>query len=364
MKNNFSLLFKKASWLVALCMLIIACENEKTEIEKVDHTEAEKVYVNLSFPNQSSVFTLGDMVTIKSQFDTLIPFTKFELWVDNELVMLDSNSVDSMVISSKKMRVGSHTALCKVFDSTKVVDIENLNFILLSDIVPKVGKFKVIRSYPHLITSFTQGLVYENGKLYEGTGLNGESALKLVNLKTGDANKELLLAQEYFGEGIAIVKNKIIQLTWKNNVGFVYNKKTFEKVKEFNYPTEGWGVTFDGTNLIMSDGSEHLFILDTANFSIIGKVQVYDDKGPVLKLNELEWVNGFVYANIWMTDYIVQIDARSGKVIKQWEMSNLLSQEDKHPKIDVLNGIAINKSTGRYFITGKNWPKLFEIELR
>lgn len=182
-----------------------------------------------------------------------------------------------------------------------------------SEIVP-VYQYRVVNIYPHDRNASTQGLVYENNILYEGTGLNGRSTIRKVDLKTGDIILIHKLPDKFFGEGITVYENKIIQLTWKSNIGFVYDRNNFELIKTFNYSTEGWGITHDGKRLIMSDGTSILHFLNPETFEEIGQVEVFDNNGSVTRLNELEYVQGEIYANIWQTDYIARIDPDTGKV--------------------------------------------------
>lgn len=223
--------------------------------------------------------------------------------------------------------------------------------------------YKVINVYPHDRNAFTQGLVFENGFLYEGTGLRGHSTLRRVELETGNILKTRQIPDQFFGEGITICENRIIQLTWQSNTGFVYDKESFELLQEFNYPTEGWGITYDGKRLIMSDGTSTLHFLDPETFNKIGRITVSDNDGPVSRLNELEYVNGEIYANVWLTDYIARISPDTGRVIGWIDLKGLLSPEDRGEVVDVLNGIAYDAANDRLFVTGKFWPKVFEIVL-
>ena len=228
--------------------------------------------------------------------------------------------------------------------------------------IPVYG-YRVVNEYPHDPDAFTQGLVYEDGILYEGTGLQGRSSLRKVELETGDVLQIHNLASEYFGEGISVVGDRIWQLTWKNKTAFLYDKETFEQVDTVQYPTEGWGLTYDGERLIMSDGTATLYFRDPQTFAQIDSVQVHDDQGPVDQLNELEYVDGLVYANVWQTDRIALIDPGSGQVVAWANLEGLLQPGDYTQPVDVLNGIAYDAAGDRLFVTGKLWPKLFEIEL-
>lgn len=223
--------------------------------------------------------------------------------------------------------------------------------------------YKIVNTYPHDTNSLTQGLIFDAGVLYESTGLMGRSTVKIVDLKTGKTLKSHELPDNYFGEGIAIIENKIIQLTWRSKTGFVYDKKTLNLIKKFSYQTQGWGITYDGKYLIISDGSAVLYFMDPNTFKVVGTLEVHGDSGKVSKLNELEYINGEIYANIWGIEKIARINPKTGRVTAWIDLSGLLSDQDKKNRVDVLNGIAFNSDKGSLFVTGKLWPKLFEIEL-
>jgi glutaminyl-peptide cyclotransferase len=226
-----------------------------------------------------------------------------------------------------------------------------------------IYSYCIVNSYPHDSNAFTQGLVYHNGILYEGTGLKGRSSLRRVELETGKILQQIDLKRQYFGEGITIWQDKIIQLTWRSQIGFVYNKNSFEKLDRFVYNTEGWGITHDGQKLIMSDGSDKLYFLDADTFEQMDFIQVRDQNKPVFRLNELEYINGEIFANVWQTDHIVRISPSTGQVLGWIDLRGLLDSESYQGKRDVLNGIAYDEEKKRLFVTGKLWPKLFEIKL-
>jgi glutamine cyclotransferase len=206
-------------------------------------------------------------------------------------------------------------------------------------------------------------LIFEEGILYEGTGRLGESSLRKVELESGDVLQSLALPAQFFGEGITIFGNRLFQLTWKSKLGFVYDKDSFELQQMFTYPTEGWGLTHDGQHLIQSDGTANLYFLDPDTLQEIDRIEVYDNNGPVGLLNELEYIQGEIYANVWFADYIARIDPESGEVIGWIDLAGLLGPEDYDQPVNVLNGIAYDAENERLFVTGKLWPKLFEIEL-
>lgn len=227
---------------------------------------------------------------------------------------------------------------------------------------PEFYGYRVVNTYPHDPSAFTQGLIYEDGILYEGTGIRGRSSLRKVELETGKVLDIESLPDQYFGEGITAYGDEIFQLTWQSNIGFVWTKHTFDFVHDFTYPTEGWGITHDGQRLIMSDGSATLHFWDPETLDEIGSVEVHDQGQPVERLNELEYINGAVYANVWLTDRIVRIDPATGRASGWIVLSGLLTPQER-ADADVLNGIAYDATDDRLFVTGKLWPKLFEIEL-
>ena len=226
-----------------------------------------------------------------------------------------------------------------------------------------VYTYKVINAYPHDRSAFTEGLVFEDGVLYEGTGLHEYSTLRRVELETGEILQIRELSSQFFGEGVTLYGNKIIQLTWQSHIGFVYDKYTFKLLQEFNYPDEGWGITHNGKHLIMSDGTETLHFLDPETFEEISQIEVYANNIPVTRINELEYIQGKIYANIWQTERIARIDPLTGQVTGWIDLKGILSPEDDSETVDVLNGIAYDAENDRLFVTGKYWPKLFEIEL-
>ena len=227
--------------------------------------------------------------------------------------------------------------------------------------VPTYG-YKVVRSFPHDRGAFTQGLIVRDGVFYEGTGLNGRSGIRKVKIETGEVLQAKPLAADYFGEGITEWKGQIVQITWQSEVGFVYDMKTFEQTKRWTYTGEGWGLTHDGTRLIMSDGSSQLRFIDPATLKETGRITVRDATGPVERLNELEYIKGEIFANVWTTDRIVRISPADGRVTGWIDLSGLLSPMER-ASTDVLNGIAYDAAGDRLFVTGKYWPRVFEITL-
>lgn len=234
---------------------------------------------------------------------------------------------------------------------------------------PAQLSYNISNVYPHDTGSYTQGLEIHNGKLYEGTGDFESSALQITDIKTGRVEKKHLIgSNEIFGEGITIFNQKIYQLTWTNNIVYVYDLNSIDKpVKTFKWPYEGWGITHNATDLIISDGTANLYFVNPDDFKIKSTIQVRDNNGPVTQLNELEYVDGFVYANVYLSDYIVKIDPSSGFVTGKISLPGLLDQYAPKQRIpgrtDVFNGIAYDSATKKFYLTGKRWPKLFELTL-
>lgn len=231
---------------------------------------------------------------------------------------------------------------------------------------PAVMTYAVLNVFPHDTTSFTEGLLVHNGTMYESTGSgdngNCDSWAGPVDLKTGRPDRKILLDKAYFGEGISILNGKLYQLTWQNRTGFIYDAVTYKKLKEFSYPGEGWALTHDSVHLIMSDGTSKLQYLDPATLQVVRTVNVEDNYGPVSNINELEYIDGYVYANQWQTNYILKIDPSGGKVVAKADLTNLATQaKSKFPDADEMNGIAYDKATGKIYVTGKRWPELYEI---
>ncbi|MCK4546826.1 MAG: glutaminyl-peptide cyclotransferase [Candidatus Eisenbacteria sp.] len=223
--------------------------------------------------------------------------------------------------------------------------------------------YQVVNRYPHDPDAYTQGLVFSNGCLYEGTGLRGESSLRRVDLETGAVLQKWDLPRPYFGEGITLLDDRIIQLTLHSHVGFIYDRETFDSLGVFSYPRDGWGLTHDGSRLITSDGNPALYFLDPETYEDLGEISVYSDDDSVLRLNELEYIDGEVFANVWLTDRIACINPETGRVTAWIDLRGLLTPEETVPAGGVLNGIAWDAENERLFVTGKYWPWVFEIEL-
>lgn len=305
---------------------------------------------------------VGEVYDLKVVSDTSFVPDSVRFLIDGrEAAAYSSNSV--FTLDTRNLRVGG------VRLSAEAVYGGNIEYLsasltLKSDITPERLKYKVVKRFPHDRGAYTQGLVFDNGVLYESTGLNGRSTLRKVNIEKGDILQSSLLTDAYFGEGLAMDGDRLIQITWKNHKGFVYNKNTFAVTQEFDIATEGWGLVLHNDTLILTDGSENLYFLDKYSFVTLKIAQVYDNQGPVKNLNELEIVDGLLYANIYQSDLVAVIDITTGKVLKYINFSGLLPSNLYQDDTDVLNGIAYDPSERRLYVTGKNWPQLFEVELQ
>jgi len=293
------------------------------------------------------------------------PIDSVQFLIDNKKI---SNNSLAVTLKINDFSLGKHTITAIVFYENKTKKVTN-SIYFMADSAPDIYTYKIINTYPHDKNAYTQGLEFYNGFLYEGTGRNGTSSIRKVELKTGKVLQKADLDAVYFGEGITIFNNKIYQLTWKGGVGFVYNLETFEKEKEFKYTKsrEGWGLANNGEKIIKSDGTERIWFLNPESLVEESYIEAYTNTQKVEKLNELEYINGKIYANIWQKNSILILNATTGKVEGVADLNGLKIEIEKVQKIDntdeVLNGIAFDKETNSIFVTGKNWSKLYEIEL-
>jgi len=327
--------------------------------------EASLKLIKIISPEENKSFKLHQPVNV-----VLAPGDKSEL-PDSVTVYFNSMYVSTVKSSPWTLTIppaltvttGRKSLKVTAFKGGKPQNSVTRFMIVCSDIVPVKNGYKVIHTYPHNRDAFTQGLVYDNGVFFEGTGQETGSTLREVELETGKVIRQHNLDDALFGEGIALLHDRIYQITWKNKVGFVYNKSDFKLINKIYYATEGWGLTTMNDKLVMSDGTNILYFYEPEMFTVVSKIEVYDNEKKVDQLNELEYIKGEIWANIWMTDLIARIDPASGKVLAYINLKDLLSKADRDGETDVLNGIAYDSSTGRIFVTGKKWPKLFEIKI-
>ncbi len=333
--------------IIILSVIVISCgsnsNQKKNDFSIVTNVKGKKIANNE---------TLN--LSIKNNKNHVIDSVLYTL---NEKQINNNQNLDDF-------KLGKQTINATIFFEGKTQNISSSITILNSE-PPKVYTYKIINEYPHDITSYTQGLEFFNGELFESTGQRGESKLRKVNYKTGEVLKNIDLAKEYFGEGLTILNNNIYQLTWQSGVGFVYDLETFDKKSSFNYgkSKEGWGLCNDGKNIYKSDGTDKIWILDSKTLAEQEYIQTYTNKGKIVGMNELEWVEGKIYANRYQLDGVAIINPKNGAVEGVIDFRSLKKKVTQHKGLDVLNGIAYNPETKTLFVTGKRWDKLFEIEI-
>ena len=344
--------YKNFLLVILTCLVIFSCKQEKKS-ETSPEIEQKAATAVLA----RTRYTIGDSISIGfSQ-----PVAQFQVMWNGTIVSGAKQVSDSVIIKAVSEKTGWKQLIVNGTTKSNETFADTLSVELLSDISPKEMTYSVLSSFPHQKTSFTEGLEFYKGELYESTGENGKSLLLKIDLKTGATIKSVPLTDQYFGEGLTIFNDKIYQLTWTTGVGFRYNMD-FTLDKTFTYYTQGWGMTHTDSSIIMGDGSNKLYYFN-AEFQKTGELEVYDNKGPVLKINELEYVDGYVFANIWETDKIIQIDLATGKVVGSMDMKNIIPGEVDQTGSSVLNGIAYQPFENAFYITGKNWPTLFKIKV-
>jgi glutamine cyclotransferase len=316
-------------------------------------------------PEKDKVFVCGDSIQILLSIRKKnVKIDSIRYYANNEYITTETGDFGSVYWNSENAGVGENNVKTVIFYNNSLKESHAVSFILLSDIVPKTYGYNVINKFPHDENAYTQGLVYDNGFLYEGTGKTGQSSLRKVDIKTGNTVKKIDLDRHIFGEGIVIINDNIYQITYKNQIGFIYDKNTLELIRKFDYLIkEGWGLATDGDKIFMSDGSSHLYLIDFEYFTQIGQIEVFNNKGIVTNLNELEYINGKIFANIYGETKIVIIDPGTGKITGLLNLDNLVPAGYKSDLNKVLNGIAYNYDNNHLYVTGKNWPVLYEIEI-
>jgi glutaminyl-peptide cyclotransferase len=283
--------------------------------------------------------------------------------IDSVYYKINDKKVDA-TIPLENSKLGKQVIEATIFYNNEK-QTTNTTITILNSEAPKVFSYKIINEYPHDITSYTQGLEFNDGILYESDGQYKESRLRQLDYKTGDVVKNINLANEYFAEGLTILNNKIYQLTWRENTGFVYDVNTFEKISSFKYgkSKEGWGLCNNGKFLYKSDGTEDIWLLNPDTLVEEDYIQVYTNKGKIVEINEMEWINGSIYANRYQKDGVAIINPKNGAVTGVIDFSPLKKLVTQHEGLDVLNGIAYNPETKTIFVTGKRWDKLFEVQI-
>lgn len=323
-------------------------------------------------PKGALSLPLGEEIAVKLSIPDTVALDSVQVFLGGTLAKTISEFPGvkeegslAFTLSTEKASVGDSGLRIRLFYAGGLNENQSLQLTFLSDLTPVEYSYQVVREYPHDPSAYTQGLQYDEGVLYEGTGNYGTSSLRQVKLETGEVTRIRDLEQSLFGEGITVMGQRIYQLTYKSQVGFIYDKSSFEQIQKVYYQNrEGWGLTHNGEELIMSDGTNVIYFLDPEMFTVNRQIQVYDNKGPANSLNELEYIQGKLWANRYYTDEIVIIDPESGKVEGRINLKGILKTADRKPSTDVLNGIAWDSEGMRVFVTGKFWPKLFEIRIR
>lgn len=369
MKDNFTRYFVSL-FVIIFIIWTISCSGrpEKNGGSGVNSTPASSAEVAVKLikmisPEENTAFKLRDQVKVvlAAGGRNNIPDSVMINFNGNHVTTIKSEPWEFSIPSSYTVTTGRKSIKATAYKAGKALTTVTRFMIIYSDIVPKTSGYKVVKTYPHNRDAFTQGLVYDNGVLYEGTGQETGSSLREVDLETGKIRRQLNLDASLFGEGIALYRDRIFQVTWRNKVGFIYEKQTFKVLNKTYYSTEGWGLTTMNDKIVMSDGTNILYFYEPEMFTVTSQIEVYDNEKKIDSLNELEYIDGEIWANIWMSDLIARIDPVSGKVLSYINLKGILPEEDKQFDTDVLNGIAYDKAGKRIFITGKRWPKLFEI---
>jgi len=336
----------KAFIITILSIVMISCGNSGTQ----------KTKLSIATNGKKNVFTLGETAQLSVN-------NPKGLEISAVTYTLNGKAIDaSFILDDEKLGIHTVTASVNFGDTSENITTK---ITILNNAAPKVYGYKIVNTYPHDITSYTQGLEFYNGELFESTGQYGESKLRKVNYKTGEVLQNIDLSKQYFAEGLTILNNNIYQLTWQENVGFVYNVDTFEKTSTFKYgkSKEGWGICNDGIQIYKTDGTEQIWFLNSETLAEEGKLQAYTNKGKIIGLNELEYINGKIYANRYQKNGVAIINSKNGAIEGVIDFSPLRKLVKQHQGLDVLNGIAYNPETNTIFVTGKRWDKLFEVEV-
>lgn len=338
-------------------------EKEITPVT-VSIEEAAIKLIKMVSPDENSGFKLNGplKVILEPEDKNRVPDSVMIYFDGKNVTTIKSEPWEYSIPSSFNVTTGRKSVKVTAYRGGRAQRTITRFIIVYSDVVPKRNGYRVINSYPHDRQAFTQGLIYDKGILFESTGQE-TSSLREVELITGKVTRQLNLKSSLFGEGIALYRDRIYNVTWRNKVGFVYEKSSFNLINKFGYPTEGWGLTTIGDKIVMSDGTNVLYFYEPETFTVISRIEVYDNEKMIDSLNELEYINGEIWANIWMTDLIARIDPSSGKVLAYIDLKGILNDPNTDTRQNVLNGIAFDSEENRIFVTGKNWPKLFEIQL-
>lgn len=371
MKSNY--LKNAASFFAVLVMTwAISCSGKTGKVapaapeeDQRKARESTQKLIRMTSPSENDDFKAGEQIKVilETADKNIIPDSVTVTFNGRKVVTIKSAPWQCSIERSLTGSTGRKSVKATAYSQGKQATVISRFVIIMSDTPPKIYKYKVVNTFPHDKDAFTQGLFYYEGMLYEGTGQTGQSTLREVEPQTGRIKRQLNLSSSLFGEGITLYKDRIYQVTWEDKVGFVYDRATFNQLNKIYYQTQGWGLTTMNDRIVLSDGSNILYIYEPEMFTVVSQLEVYDNEKKVDQLNELEYINGEIWANIWMTDRIARIDPVSGKVLGYIDLKGILKDPDTDTNVNVLNGIAWDKDGNRIFVTGKNWPKLFEIRI-
>ena len=354
------------------CTLLTACSScnrsgtgaKQNQTDDQQRPRRQRAQFAIVSPRNNETLTLGANVTLSAKArDGAEAIDSLRWVIDGKWT--GTTKGENFTWNTADQTVGTHRIEAIAhYKSGQRETLLPTNILLLAPHPPKQYTYKIIREYPHDPKAYTQGLLFDDGFLYESTGQKGQSSLRKVNLQTGEPVRKIDLSAEFFGEGLALADDKLIQLTWQDQVAFVYQKSDFKLLNRVKYTIrEGWGLTYDGAHLLLTDGSATVYFLDKDYLTEVHRLEVCDNKEKVKDLNELEYINGELWANVWQSDFILRIDPKTGIVMGRIDMTGLLKNRNREYNTDVLNGIAYDGKNGKIYVTGKNWSKLFEIEV-
>jgi len=348
-------MFRSSYFFLLFALLTLGCQDSSNKNEKSVSPRVKKETKFIS-PVSNQKFIRGNKVPLSFSSDISTVDSVRITVGDTTKTFQDS----AFLITLPSRKVGSWPIRAKVFFGDNS-ETHYRKIIVLPESAPQEMTYRVVNSYPHDSNDFTQGLLIKDGFLYESTGQKGASTFKKKNLKTGKTLQVIPLDKEYFGEGLAEINDEFFQLTWESGIGFVYNSN-MEQIRTFNFNGQGYGLTTLGDQLVFTDESEKLYFIEPRSFTVQDQIEAYDHTGKADSLNELEMINGLIYANIWFRDIVVAIDPKTGEVVQRIDFSGLLDENEER-KVNVLNGIAYDSETRKMYVTGKYWPKLFEVTI-
>ncbi|MCX7862659.1 MAG: glutaminyl-peptide cyclotransferase [Bacteroidales bacterium] len=359
MENNLT------NFIFILLFLFFGCsrQNEQNQTPLTDTLQiSPNNTLIISQPEQGKVYKYSDSIVISSNNYFFSAVDSITIFINRLPFKNYSIHNGKLIIYSESLKAGSNQIQITIYKDAQIFS-NTLSIVLISNKAPQEYTYKILNRYPHDDRSYTQGLEFYNGYMYEGSGQYGESMLRKYKLETGELIQSYNLPNDVFGEGIVVYKQKIYQLTWQSRIAYEFDLNTFKLLRTFEFNTEGWGITKYKDMLVMSDGSNRLYFLNPETFMEVDRLEVYNHIGPVTQLNELEYIDGFIYANVYLTDDIVIINPNTGFVEGIIRLNNLLDLSKALKKPDVLNGIAYDSSKKRLFVTGKYWPEIYQIEI-